>query len=250
MGVVGLRSTPKGQFGNRLFNYIVIRELAQELGVGYFSHNRLDRRLIRGIHRLPFPPLKYRNTVLLEREYVEADDFLDRAKNWVEQGRVIVPKPRLLANAYARFDFLPPRTFIRHRFSLCQAHRRATREPSVVVHLRGNDFATWKGGAILGEDYYRNALDYLSDYGHSSSPVRLCTDDDNHPALDGLRSLVRDQDRLITVDGCSNPFVCDFAALMSASVVVSSPSTFAITAGLLGRQLGNPQQKLGGRANR
>ena len=234
-GAIGLRSTPKGQFGNRLLNYLVIRQLAHELDVGYFSHNPGDRGLIPGIHRLPFPPLRFRRTVYLERSDVEADGFLERARQHIARGEVIVPKPRLLANAYARFDFVDPSRLVRHRFRLCSHHQAVSDGQSpVVLHLRGKDFATWKEGAVLGEQYYRDGLEYWEEQQANDFRVRICTDDLDHPALPGLRDFLRSQGRLMSPEGCTNPFVCDFAAMMAAPVVVSSPSTFAITAGLLG----------------
>jgi len=38
----------------------------------------------------------------------------------------------------------------------------------------------------------------------------------------------------VSSEECEHPFSCDFAALIQADRVISSPSTFAITAGFLG----------------
>lgn len=232
---IGLRSTPKGRFGNRLLNYMNLHELSSHLGVPFFNPNRRDRRWIRRINRRPVIPLAMRRTVLLEREDLHRDDFLDRARQWVADGVTIIPKPRLLTEALVRYGRVPPKEFVAHRFKLCPTHkRRNDAAPAVVLHLRGGDFEGWKPGAVLGEQYYRDALALVDENGFAESSVRICTDDENHPALPGLRQFLTQSERIVPAEGCEEPFSCDYAALIQAPRVISSPSTFAITAGLIG----------------
>lgn len=232
---IGLRSTPKGGFGNRLLNYMNLHELSSHLEVPFFNPNQRDRRWIEGINRRPVIPLAMRRKVLLEREDLHRDDFLDRAKQWVAGGVTIIPKPRLLTDALVRYARVPPKKFVSHRFELCPTHKKQRDTvPAVVLHLRGGDFEGWKPGAVLGEEYYRDALALVDHDGFAESSVRICTDDQSHPALPGLRQFLTQSKRLVPLEGCEEPFSCDYAALIHAPRVISSPSTFAITAGLIG----------------
>jgi len=232
---IGLRSTPKGGFGNRLLNYMNLHELSSHLGVPFFNPNTRDRRWIRGINRSPIIPLAMRKKVFLDRDDLRSEDFLPRASQWVSEGLTIVPKPRLLTDALVRYGRVPPKDFVRHRFDLCATHKKLDDSThAVVLHLRGGDFEGWKPGAVLGEQYYRDALEHLQNNGFTNTPVRICTDDENHPALPGLRQFLTQTGRLVPGWDCQSPFSCDYAALIRAQMVISSPSTFAITAGLLG----------------
>ena len=234
MRAIGIRSTPKGGFGNRLLNYINLRELSGSLGVPWFGPNLLDRSLVKGIHRPRFWPEPLLRPVLFNRDDTLRDDFLARASDVLASRRSVILKPRLLTEALARFDFVSPAQLVRHRFLICDSHRRQHGQGApIVLHLRGTDFATWQPGAVLEEAYYRDALDLLAKQGLQDAAVRICTDDSEHPALEGLSVDLRRTGRLLE-GPCDNPFQCDFAAMTQAQTVVSSPSTFSITAALVG----------------
>lgn len=232
---IGFRSTPKGGLGNRLLNHINLGQLSAHLNARSFETNLVDRLLVPGVHRPTRLPWRLRKARHLEREEVYRLNFFDTARDAFERGETLVLKPRLLTEAYARFDFFPIAARIRHRFQLCGHHLRPDQPASqVVLHLRGSDFAQWKPGSILGEQYYREALDYLDAEGFADSQVRVCTEDRSHPAFEPLVRRLRKQERLVESDNCLNPFSCDFASLIQADRIVSSPSTFAITAAMLG----------------
>lgn len=231
---IALRSTPKGGFGNRLLNYINLRQLSSHLGVPFLLPNKPDRSWIKGVHRPATLPWRFRTLRRFSAHEVLEPDFLRVAREDLEAGKTLILKPRLLTEALARFDFLPAKSLVRHRFDFCESHRQSHPNGApVVLHLRGTDFVDWKPGAILGEEYYREALDWLDQHGYSDSPVRICTEDVEHHALPGLRDLLDRSGRLVATQ-CTSPFECDYAAIIQAERVVSSPSTFAITASLLG----------------
>lgn len=232
---LGIKSTPKGGFGNRLLNYINLRELSTELGVRFFGPNRADAKWVNNIHRPVRLPWALRDVYAVSRSEVVKPGFTGQAHELLGRGKTLLFKPRLLTEALARFDFVPPAQLVDHRFRICETHRR--RGPDVVpivIHLRGTDFAQWKPGAVLPASYYSNALDFLDSDGFSTSAVRICTDDANHPALEPLAKRLASENRLVSRDGCDDSFSCDFAALIHAHRVISSPSTFAVTAGFLG----------------
>ena len=230
--MIGSRSTPKGGFGNRLLNYISMRQLSRELGVGFFMPNRLDGNWVQGIHRPPRIPSFLRSFEAFSRDQVLEPGFVALAQASLASGRSVVLKPRLLTEALARFDFVPSASLVKHRFKLCKKHAEGEQAP-IVLHLRGTDFADWKPNAVLGEGFYRDSLSWLDSQGYSDSPVRICTEDNDHPALASLKRFLRRKHRLVDIS-CESPFDCDYASLIAAQHVVSSPSTYAITACLLG----------------
>lgn len=226
---------PQGGFGNRVLSYLSLRMIAQTLSAPYFSINKTDRRLIEGIHKPLLVPMRLRNIVELPKEAPRQEDFLGKVGQLLDDGATLVLKSPQLGEAYARYASLDPAQMVAHHFSLCATHRReAAGHSTTVLHLRGTDFAQWNPDAILGEDYYRDALALLGSRteGHL---FRICTDDPSHASLGPVVAHLQATGRRVSSAQCSQPFECDFAAMTGARFLISSPSTFSISAGLLGK---------------
>lgn len=234
-GVVGFRRTPQGGFGNRLLSYVNLRMIARQLEAPYFSINPVDRSLVSGIHKPLAIPYRFRDLVELPKDDALSKDFLYRTSELLGQRKTVVMKSPLLGEVYARYANCEPRTLVKNNFQLCSAHKREYRPfIHIVFHLRGTDFAQWNPDAILDLDYYRGAYELLAaELGEHD--FRITTDDSNHPALADLTFFLKSRGRLIQAPRCSKPFECDFAAMAQADFLIASPSTFSLSAALLGR---------------
>lgn len=107
----------------------------------------------------------------------------------------------------------------------------------VAAHFRGGDFAKWNPDAILDTDYYFRSLDYALDVVGENASIYVSTDDDSLPSYRAV--LERYQSRLVGCDARNsknNALLYDFRALAGADLVISSPSTFAIWASILGKR--------------
>ena len=100
--------------------------------------------------------------------------------------------------------------------------------PLIAVHLRGTDFAEWNPNAILPVSYYLDALEVAREMAGSAARIELVTDD---PTMDSVVTLQSE----LALDGRprQRSVEDDFALLRGADVIVSSPSTFCIWAGIL-----------------
>lgn len=233
-GIVGFRRTPQGGFGNRLLSYLSLRMIARRLQAPYFSVNSADRALVSGIHKPLTVPLRFRDWVELPKGDALAEDFIQRLSGLFGEQKTIVLKPPLLGEVYARYADIEPSSFIQHNFRLCRAHKAQSRPVThLVFHLRGTDFAQWNSDAILDLDYYRNAYEILTSQ-LGDHDFRIATDDPNHPALAALTRFLERKGSLISGSGCSAPFECDFAAMAGADYLIAAPSTFSLSAALLG----------------
>jgi len=99
----------------------------------------------------------------------------------------------------------------------------------IAVHLRGTDFFNWNPDAVLPIDYYRTAIEVARQMVGSKAEVALVTDDLSMSSVVALESdleLNKNQHRRGLEE--------DFSLLRGADVIVSSPSTFCIWAGILG----------------
>lgn len=230
-----MRSTPKGGFGNRVLNYLCLRQIADQLNVPYFSANATDAKRISGINRKSVATYLPSTWTVFTKTDVHQPQFLQRAREELASGKTIVFKPRLLDVTFAQVASRDSRELVHHRMARCKAHRTAvTTGTTVTLHLRGTDFSQWNPKAIHGSDYYISALDLIQQEVGTDLAVRVCSDDPSHPALEGVHNHLSSHRMGVPLVECADPFQCDFAAMAQADYLVASPSTFATVAGLLG----------------
>lgn len=108
----------------------------------------------------------------------------------------------------------------------------------VGVHFRGTDFKSWNPKSILPIDYYISAIEFIEEHcGHQEEYI-LCTDDHSLKSLKGVIKYLHDKKIKWSYGpnskpNISNGFLSDYSILKSSKFIISSPSTFSITAGIL-----------------
>jgi hypothetical protein len=153
------------------------------LGVDYFAANKVDTHILTGTARRRLLPLRLSNLVYFDRDDVEAPGFIEVARQSIENGSTIVLRPKLLLASFVALEDQPLELLSRLRAQQCPNHRRIMAKKSVVLHLRGGDFAKWNPLATLGFEYYMSAIQRLSGEIDNDTVIRICTDDNQHPAL-------------------------------------------------------------------
>ena len=230
-----MRATPKGGFGNRVLTYLTIRHLARTARARYFFTDPDDRGVIRGIHRpQKGRPLFGREAVFRAADTAR-DGFLEEVISLVSSGTWVSFKGPLLGEVLARFARIDSRELTALTATQCSGHLSEAASKNVLaLHLRAGDFRLWEPAAILPAEYYIAAVDSISGLSPDSWHARLCIDDRTHPALEEVVNHLSSRGFSLSEVECPNPFMCDLAAMAQAEVLVSSPSTFALVAGLLG----------------
>ncbi len=232
-GHVGIRALPKGGFGNRILAFLTLRQIAEYFGSRYYSVNKVDRRRIKRIHRPPFSILPNRQSVFRGTELLD-EGIRAELGTLLARGETVWLKPPILGEAYVRWNFINARNLVHHSMKQCANHHRELATRSVVaIHFRGTDFSQWNRAALMPPSYYVDAVDEIADL-EGPSLVRICTDDPSHGTVVALRQHFSSRKQLAPDVLCLQPFECDFATLAGARFLISSPSTFAIVAGLLG----------------
>jgi len=95
------------------------------------------------------------------------------------------------------------------------------------VHFRGGDFATWKPHSIIPLDYFIDNIKRLG-----IRKIILCTDDSNHAIYNDLKAwLILNKYKVLIL---GKGMIEDLYALASCNYIVASPSTFSLTAAILG----------------
>jgi len=165
---------------------------------------------------------------------VSSRQFYDLIAN--SGDKTLVLKPPFLGDTFFDYSMVAPSNFIRlrERFVTNPGWRR---DHLVVigVHFRGGDFFNWNPRAVLGAEYYLNAVRLaLQDSAGRRVAIALFTDDYD---LESYR-IVRSEFSNLCIDPSAgnqgaSPEIADFHGLSVCDYIVSSPSTFCIWAGVL-----------------
>jgi hypothetical protein len=107
---------------------------------------------------------------------------------------------------------------------------------NIGIHFRGTDFHTWNPDSILNKEYYISCIEDTLDV---DVKYYLFTDDKN---LDSYKQVIeylkqKDIEFELGYDTKNGGgFINDYLQLCDTDIIISSPSTFAICAGFMGRE--------------
>lgn len=99
----------------------------------------------------------------------------------------------------------------------------------IALHIRGGDFYHWKSHSIVSVDWYICCLQSL---GRPIEIVHIYTDDQNDPRVIALFDFLNSNNIHYVVDTSST--LSSWFKLFNTGLVIASPSTFSISAGVLG----------------
>jgi hypothetical protein len=105
----------------------------------------------------------------------------------------------------------------------------------IGIHFRGTDFNLWDEKSILPFGYYKNSVDFIINDIDGDFEFILFSDDYS------LDSYIKTVNYLIELNvnykvGTINNFKEDFILMSSCDYIVSTPSTFCITASICGNK--------------
>lgn len=222
----GMDQLPSGQLGNHLFQANLLFQVEQEVGVKSFHKTFDGSKLFPALNRTGFLFPRNPNARQLSREEILEmpwENLIQLTKECLESGEVLLFPRGILGEYHYTCSRIHPSSF----FELpkdASFHNRLR----VAIHLRGRDFQNWDNTAILPSEYYLDALNYLRETCSEDFDLTVFTDDKSLPAYKLLRERVP-----FAVDG-SGQKLQDFVDLGNSDCIISSPSTFAFWAALLG----------------
>jgi hypothetical protein len=100
---------------------------------------------------------------------------------------------------------------------------------TATIHFRGTDFAQWKAHAIIEPDFF---LDALERYCASVKRINLVTDDPEHTNINEITTSLRSTGIQVSIFSGSQH--SDFMRLLMSDWIIASPSTFSLSAAILG----------------
>ena len=109
-------------------------------------------------------------------------------------------------------------------------------EGTCAIHFRGTDFHSWNPDSILDSNYYLESLDSVR---NEISNCIIFTDDPNLKSYqDTINFLSKEKIPFLLGENTSNRlnYIKDFAIMSECDYIISSPSTFNICAGFVGKK--------------
>ncbi len=223
---------PKAGFGNRILSYLSLVSISRRVG----CHVQLSGAP--EIHTRGWTQTLRRRSKRLSR-FMPLNDHLDFDDPVVSMEQLLeaCPRPRLegalLGDVWVRVGVEHPSEILNVESWTCSERPLSENKRIVAMHFRGGDFGMWNPQAILSLTYYAESLEYI----RTALPdalVVVVTDDWSLPSVAKTLLELSASELRWSQHKCSMGLKCDFSLLRAADLVVSSPSTFAIAAGMLG----------------
>jgi hypothetical protein len=219
-----------GRFGNKLLYYNNLRQLAILYGTDYSC--------------IPWEGQKIFNNLLFEEEYknqkknivqLSSKELLTADKNDISK---VLEKYdiSLLAPCLGELFFSVTKTDPK---KILHLPLEENKELTIGLHFRGSDFFAWNPDACMPTSYYINAIDLCEKEHNEQKKYILYTEDVTYKPFNEIKEFLEKEKIPYELGPATKEykhFSHDFVKLANSDIIVSSPSTFAICAGFLGKE--------------
>jgi hypothetical protein len=240
--MIGIDKISPGRLGNRLFHYNFLRQISKKTGIGYFHIQFPEISYFSGMDHKTKHGLRIRKPIEVTSRDVltfSPQEFLDFVHVQNKKGRDILFSPPMLGEVFFDYLFFDPNDFIliNNEFRIDNGII-GENTLKIGVHFRGADFSAWNEKAALKFEYYRSAISFCMDeFTNNVLAFSLFTDDLEYPAYKQSLSYLNTKINTQVVLGNPNKSPAFDLYLMSqCDILISSPSTFAIFGGILGKR--------------
>ena len=235
-GQIGMLKKPSGQIGNQLFQIHFLRQVTKRLGTTSF-YPKSDAILLvvegKSVNRFSILGRPtFRLYGLQDIESAGLEFWIESCEESLRFNQKILLKPGILGSLFFESCYENPSEILHlSKEVLSPPEYRQSKDAKVAaIHFRGLDFVDWDRNAILGSRYYLDSIEFLLSEGVELENIYFTTDDPNHLVSQAItKRLGQSISKNVSVAG-------DFAKLAFSDFLISSPSTFAFWAGVLGKK--------------
>lgn len=209
-----------GRFGNKLMYYNNLVQVSNHFKRDYSCPSFQNNHIFEFSN---FPNINLNYTTKTNSDFLIKNKFFDFEKN------IILLEP-CLGDLFYEFDTLKTTDI----FKFKENYNYQSGILSIGVHFRGNDFQYWDPKSILKTDYYLTSIDDIIKT-NNDVVFTLYTDD---LKLDSFINTVNylTENKINFNFGNPNDLIGDFVKLSYSDIIISSPSTFSISAGFCGKE--------------
>ena len=241
--MLGIKKLSSGRMGNRLFHYHFLRQIAKKTGIDYFHTNFPDSVYFENMRKKAKPFQHFKKTTELTSKEVlsfEPAEFLQFVVQENKKVCDIVFSPPMSGEVFFDYLFFDPNEFIKVKEKFKVPLTSGSSEDKIIIglHFRGTDFPTWNPNAALKFKYYQAAVNYcLAYFNDREVCFAVFTDDYEYPAYVQTVSFLQSIKHAQICFGDKDDLpIYDFYRMTQCDVLISSPSTFALFAGILGKR--------------
>lgn len=238
--MIGYKKEFTGRMGNRLFQYHFMKQLSIKCDTEYFNSKIPDNKWFDDMNekKLTWKPfqkkIKFSSKDIISLGKI---NFLEEVVDAISKNKIIILEPPILGDLFYDYLFTNPNNCIKikeeYKLSNLDKNDEIT---NVAIHFRGTDFESWNKDAILDINYYLNAIDFIKEKETKNLIFHLFTDD---LSLDSYKKVIKylhSQKFMYKLGNMSQEAIFDFYTMSECDIIISSPSTFSIWAGIIGKE--------------
>ena len=166
-------------------------------------------------------------------KFVQDDNFNEYVEN---SSKIFVLEPPMLGYTFNTL-YEDPNCFLKIKKQFQNPYFEYENHFVVAMHFRGTDFAEWNPIACLAAEYYIRAAEYcVKKYGDRRIIFSLFTDDLTIESYRRTIDYLKENDYFFNEGNPQRNLGEECYNISISDIVVSSPSTFAITASMLGKK--------------
>ncbi|MFR2792933.1 MAG: hypothetical protein ACLTBS_00315 [Eisenbergiella sp.] len=237
--MIGFISQPAGRLGNVLLQYLFLRELASKTKNDFFHPDLKGKEYFEGLNETPnYKRIKRK---IFNKRKIKLDEIrkigLDEFLKYVEESeKILTLIPPVLGYTFNTL-YENPNDFLKIKKEFQRPYFDYKDQFVVAIHFRGTDFADWNPIACLDADYYLRAVEYcVKKYGNHKLFFSLFTDDLTIESYNKVVSFLKENNYSFNEGNPQRNLGEECYNISISDIVVSSPSTFAITASMLGKK--------------
>ena len=241
--MIGTKRSFSGRLGNILLQYHFLRQIAEKTGIDYFHPGIPYAQYFEGMERKQRPIHSFfRKNVEVSLSDILAfsqKDFLAFVIEQNDRGNNVVFSSPMLGGVFFDYLFFDPNQFVKVKKEYKLGFDFDPGNTIVIgLHFRGTDFPTWNPNAVLEFEYYESAVNHcLGHFDNEEIVIAVFTDDYKYPAYVKTVNYLKSLHTIPLYFGDKDVFpIYDFYQMTQCDVLISSPSTFAIFAGILGNK--------------
>jgi len=226
---VYIKDLSYGRFGNKLFFYNNLRQLAHFLNTNYGCDPFPGTEIFDGpFCQSPAPERgQYYTVIFKEIAALGREEGKKRLKELGLQYDLILSV--ILADMFYWLDDMNTREIFKVKNPPDLGPGK-----HVALHFRGTDYFSWDPRAILPVDFYFKGIREIKNV-LPDAVFHLFTDDHRLDSYRQVTAFLRGENLSYVFGNIANPYE-DFKAMTECDAIISAPSSYSTTAGFIGKE--------------
>ncbi len=219
-----------GRFSNRLLHYNFLRQISFLSDSEFICDNDWEGNQYFKIEDTDINKQLNDPITLTDKDILKyrKDNFIELVKY-----NDVILQPPLMGELFHIYTETDPNEFLKLRDKFKTELKQD--KFNVGIHFRGTDFHEWNIKACLSFTYYKNSIDLFE---KDKTRFYLFTDDKTYNSFLETKNYLKENnyDYELGLSTQNGGFIHDFSQLTNCDGIISTPSTFSLWGGILGKK--------------